>query len=174
MRSIWDTIVVSCAVKAGKMCKKSRRRVNLGLLRLVRVHHFTSSVVTPWGYKRIWFPLNTQTSSCIIHRSLLTSFPRPKKKEREKRGKRKKGDSWDLENVVSPSLSSHGGTRLDPFWGHIGSPARPRELGAYGSGRAHGLSCARGPHVPCAHGGIPVDLCSFLWVGIQCTNRRGH
>jgi hypothetical protein len=91
MRPIWDTIVVPHVVIAGKMCKKSRRRVNMGLLRLVRVCRFTSSVVTPWGHKRIWFPLRIRTSSCTIYRSLLTSFPTPKKRERKKEGKEKRG-----------------------------------------------------------------------------------
>jgi hypothetical protein len=53
------------------------------LLRLVRAYRFTS-VVTPWGYKSRRSPLCTPTSSRIIHHSLLTSFPMPEKKEREK------------------------------------------------------------------------------------------
>jgi hypothetical protein len=61
----------------------------MGLLCLVRARHFTSSIVTPWGYKSRRSPLRTPTSSHIICRSLLTSFPARAKKEREKRRKYK-------------------------------------------------------------------------------------
>jgi hypothetical protein len=44
------------------------------LLRLVRAHCFTSSVVTPWGYKSERFPLRISTSSHTISRCLLASF----------------------------------------------------------------------------------------------------
>jgi hypothetical protein len=45
------------------------------LLRLVRAHRLTSSVVTPWGYKSRQSPLHTPISSHTIRHSLLTSFP---------------------------------------------------------------------------------------------------
>jgi hypothetical protein len=146
-----------------------RRHVNISLLRLIRVRCFTSSVVTPWGYKSRWSLLHSPISSHTIHRSLLTSFPMPKKKEREKERKRgKKGDYWDLESVASPSFSSHGKTRLDPFQGHAGSPAKPHELGVYDGDGARGLPSARGPRIPCACGRICGDFSRFLQAGIQC------
>jgi hypothetical protein len=64
----------------------------------------------------------------ILSHNLL--FPVPKKKEREKKKREKKmGDYWDLESVASPSHCSHGGIRLDPFQGHVGSPSKPHEPG---------------------------------------------
>jgi hypothetical protein len=54
------------------------------LLRLVKARHFTSSVITSWGYKSRWSPLHTTTSSWTIRHFLLTSFPTSKKKERER------------------------------------------------------------------------------------------
>jgi hypothetical protein len=56
----------------------------MGLLCLVRVHHFTFSVVTPWGYKSRRLLLCTPMSSHTIYRSLLTSFPAATKRERER------------------------------------------------------------------------------------------
>jgi hypothetical protein len=58
------------------------------LLHLVRARHFTSSVVTPQGYKSRRLPLRTPISSRTIHCSLLTSFPAPEKKERKKMRKK--------------------------------------------------------------------------------------
>jgi hypothetical protein len=64
------------------------------LLQLVRAHRFTSSLVTPQGYKSRWSPLSTSTLSHTICHSLLTSLPMLEKKEREKREgkKNEKGD----------------------------------------------------------------------------------
>jgi hypothetical protein len=90
--------------------------------------------VTPWGYKSRWLPLCSTTSSCTIHRSLLTSFFTPEKKERKIRREWKKKEKWELQgyrerkekrmkkgnygdigSVASLSFSSHGGARLYPF-----------------------------------------------------------
>jgi hypothetical protein len=134
------------------------------LLRLVRAYRFTS-VVTPWGYKSRRSPLCTPTSSRIIHHSLLTSFPMPEKKEREKEEnekKERKGNYRDLGSVASPSFSSHGRTRLDPFQGYTVSPAKPHEARVHECDRACGLSRARGPHVPRTRGRIRGDLCDIL------------
>jgi hypothetical protein len=154
---------------------RARRLVSMNLLRLllclVRVCRFTSLVVTTWSYKSRWLPLHTPTSSLTMRCSLLTSFPAPEKKERENRGKRRKKrkrDSWDLESVASLSLSSHGGTRLDPFQDHTGSPAKPCEPGVYDGGGARGLPCTKGPRVPYTRGRIRGELCSFLRAEIQC------
>jgi hypothetical protein len=49
------------------------------LLRLVRAHRFTSSVVTSRGYKSGRLPLHTPTSSRIIRHYLPTSFLAPEK-----------------------------------------------------------------------------------------------
>jgi hypothetical protein len=69
---VWDTVVVSCAINMGLLRP---------LLHLVRARCFTSSVVTPRGYKSRRSPLHTPTSSHTICHSLLTSFPTPRKKE---------------------------------------------------------------------------------------------
>jgi hypothetical protein len=60
------------------------------LLRLVRAHRFTTSLVTPQGYKSRWSPLSTPTLSHTICHSLLTSLPMLEKKEREKKEKEKR------------------------------------------------------------------------------------
>jgi hypothetical protein len=101
------------------------------------------------------------TSAHTIRYFLLTFFPAPEKKERKKRGK-ERAIFWDLESVVSLSLSSHGGTRLDPFQGYAWSPAKPHESGVYDDDGAHGPLCAWGPHVPHDRVGIRGGLCSIL------------
>jgi hypothetical protein len=67
----------------------------------------------------------------------LTPFRAPKKKEREIRRKNK--GVGDFESVASPSLSSHGETRVDPFQGHVVSLARPCEPEVDDGGGAHSL-----------------------------------
>jgi hypothetical protein len=47
MGPILDIVLVSLVVIAGAMCVESGRRVNLGLLCLVRFHCFAFLVVTP-------------------------------------------------------------------------------------------------------------------------------
>jgi hypothetical protein len=47
---ILNTVVVSCIV-VGTLCEALGRRVNMGLLHLVRAHRFASSVVTLRSYK---------------------------------------------------------------------------------------------------------------------------
>jgi hypothetical protein len=90
--------------------------------------------------------------------------------EREKkRGQRKKGDYLDLGSVASPFLSSHGGTRLDPFQGYAGSPTKPHEHRVHDGGGACGLMRARGPLIPRTRGRICGDLCSILRARIRCT-----
>jgi hypothetical protein len=95
MEPVWDMVVISHAVIASMMYEEQGRHVNMGLLRpllcLVRARRFTTSVVTPRGYKSRRLPLRTPTSSHTIHCSLLTSFPTLEKKERKKDRKRKKG-----------------------------------------------------------------------------------
>jgi hypothetical protein len=133
MGPILDTIVVSHAVVVGVMCEEAGRHVNMGLLHLllclVSTHCFTSSVVTPQGHKSRRSPLRMPTSSYIVRYSLLTSFPMPEKKVRERR--KRKGDYWDLQSVASPSLSSYGETRFDPLQGNAGSPIKPCEPRVY-------------------------------------------
>jgi hypothetical protein len=95
MEPVWDMVAISHAVIASMMYEEQGRHVNMGLLRpllcLVRARRFTTSVVTPRGYKSRRLPLRTPTSSHTIHCSLLTSFPTLEKKERKKDRKRKKG-----------------------------------------------------------------------------------
>jgi hypothetical protein len=50
MGPIWDTIALSRSV-VDASCEEFGRRVNMGLLRLVRAHRFASSVIPPQGYK---------------------------------------------------------------------------------------------------------------------------
>jgi hypothetical protein len=64
----------------------------MGLQCLVRARRFTSSVVTPQGYKSRWSPLRTLASSHIIRHSLLISFPMPIKRERERERERERGE----------------------------------------------------------------------------------
>jgi hypothetical protein len=104
------------------MCEEPRSCVNVGLLRLIRAHFFDTSVVTPQGYKSKQSPLRTLTSSRTISHCFLVFFLMPQKSGREKRE-----IFWGIENVVSPSLSGHGGTRLDPFHGHTGASTEPHE-----------------------------------------------
>jgi hypothetical protein len=92
-------IVVSHAIVAASMCEDYGRHVNMDLLHLVRARLFTSSVVTVWGYKTVSCP-------CAQPHPLTQSIKR---------------DYWDLESVAYTSLSSHGGTRLDPFLGENAS-----------------------------------------------------
>jgi hypothetical protein len=75
---------------------------------------------------------------------------------------------WGLESVASPSLLSHGETRLDPFHGHAGALVGPREPRVHDGGRAHDLPHARGPRVPRSGGGIRGVLCGILRAGIRC------
>jgi hypothetical protein len=149
------------------------------LLRLVRACRFTFLVVTPRGYKSKWSPLRTPTSSHTIHSSLFTSFPvameRGRERERQKTRKekrRKEGCYWVLGYVDAPSLSSHGGTRLEPFQGHTGSPAKPREPRVHDSYKAHGLPRARGPRVPTPKEGYVVIFVTFYEQGIGAPSHR--
>jgi hypothetical protein len=64
------------------------------------------------------------------------------------------GNFWGLESVASPSLSNYGGAGLDPFRGHIGTPARPHGPRVHDGGRTHNLSSTRGSRIPHAGGGI--------------------
>jgi hypothetical protein len=52
-------------------------------------------------------------SSFTISHCFLSFFLAP-----EKREKQKDRFFWDLDGIVSPYLSSHGETRLDPFQGY--------------------------------------------------------
>jgi hypothetical protein len=138
----------------------------MGLQCLVRARRFTSSVVTPQGYKSRWSPLRTLASSHIIRHSLLISFPMPIKRERERERERKRRKEerkkerkkeWYyqvLGSVASPSLSSHGRRRLDSFQGHTGSPANSHEPKVYDGDGACGLPRARGPCVPRTRGRV--------------------
>jgi hypothetical protein len=130
--------------------------------------------VTSWGYKSERLPLRTPIFSRIIRHSLLISFSTVEMKDREKEGKeeRKRGDSWDLESVASPSLSSHGRTRLDPFQGHAGSPAKPSELEVFDGGRGCGLPCAEGPCIPTPIEGYVVALVAFYKWGLGVPSHR--
>jgi hypothetical protein len=80
---ILDTVVV-----VGMMCEESGKHVNVGLLcrllRLVRIHCFTISVVTPRGYKGKRSPLRTHMFSHIINCYLLVFFLALEEREREK------------------------------------------------------------------------------------------
>jgi hypothetical protein len=67
-----------------------------------------------------------------------------------------------LESVASPSLSSHGRTRLDPLQGNVGSPVEPREPRVHDGGGALDLLHAREPRVPHVNGGICGVLCGIL------------
>jgi hypothetical protein len=111
--------------------------------------------------------LCTPTSSHTIRRSLLTSFLAPTKKERERRNvekvkRRRERYYWVLRSVASPSLSSHGGTRLDSCHGQARSPAKPREPRVHDGDGAHGLPHARGPLILCACERIHGDLYGIL------------
>jgi hypothetical protein len=138
------------------ICEKSGRHVNLGLPRLVRVRCFSTLVVTLWGYQSKRSPLHTLTPSHIISHCFLVFFLEPKR-EREKR------DFLCLESVASPSLSSRGRTRFDPFQGHTGAPAEPREPG----GEAQDRSRARGPRAPTPAEGYVVSFVSFYKRGFD-------
>jgi hypothetical protein len=136
------------------------------LLCLVRIHCFTSLIVTTQGYKSRRSSLCTPASSHTICLSLLTTFPTPAKTERQKneeKGKRKKeGYCQVLGSVASHSLSCHGGTRLDSFQGQTGSPAKPHEPRVYDGDGAHSLPHARGPRVPCTRRRIRSAFCSIF------------
>jgi hypothetical protein len=114
------------------------RHVNMGLLRLVRAHRFTSSLLTPQDYKSMRSHLCTAISSRSISRSLLTSFLASEKKERKN-------------GITGTFFSNHHKTRLESFQGYALSPAKPC-----------GLPRARGPSVPLTWGMIHDDLCGIL------------
>jgi hypothetical protein len=61
------------------------------------------------------------------------------KRERERGREIQREDFWGLASVASPSLSSHGGTRLDPFLGHVDAPVEPHEHGVHDGSRASNL-----------------------------------
>jgi hypothetical protein len=81
--------------------------------------------------------LRTLTSSHTINHCLLASLLARERKEREREREGERGDFWDLESVAAPSLSSHGGRRLDPFHDHARSSAKPHESGVHDGDRAH-------------------------------------
>jgi hypothetical protein len=66
----------------------------------------------------------------------------PEGREREMR--KEKVNYRGTQSVVSPSFSGHGGTRLDPFQGYVGSPAKPYKTRVHDDVRACGLPCAGG------------------------------
>jgi hypothetical protein len=79
----------------------------------------------------------------------------PKEREREneeRKTERYKAKYRDTGGVASPSFSSYGGTRLDPFQGYPGSHAKPHETRVQVSVRAGGLPRATGCRAPHAHG----------------------
>jgi hypothetical protein len=78
------------------------------------------------------------------------------------------GIFWDLLSVASPALSSHGGTRLDPFQGHTGPSIKPREPEIHDGGVARNLLCARCSCIPSAGGGIHGGFCCNILPGIWC------
>jgi hypothetical protein len=120
------------------MREESGRRVNMGLLCLVMVSCFASLIVTPRGYKSKWSPfapLHPLTQSIIASSPPSLRVKRKREREREREGER--GDFWDLESVAAPSLSSHGGRRLDPFHDHARSSTKPHESGVHDGDRAH-------------------------------------
>jgi hypothetical protein len=130
MGPVLDIVVISYVVIADTVCEELGRHVNMGLLCLVRAHCFTSSVVTPRGYKSRWTPLHTLH---LLTQSIVLSSPPSlclKRRERKKEGK-KREIFWDLESAASPFLSSHGRTRLDPLQGHAWSHAKPCEPSVY-------------------------------------------
>jgi hypothetical protein len=131
-------LILDTAVVVGMMCEESGRHVNMGLLCLARARCFASSVVTPRGYKSEQLPSCAPTSSHTISHCLLASFHAPKEREGEGEGDTK-GRFLGLASVASPSLSSHGGTRLDPFLGHVDAPVEPHEHGVHDGGRASNL-----------------------------------
>jgi hypothetical protein len=137
------------------------------LLCLERAHCFASSVVTPRGYKNEWSPSCTPMSSGTSNCCLLASFLAPEKREREM-GREKAGDFWGLESVASPSISSHGGTRLDLFHSHAGTLVEPHEPGVHDGGGARNLSCAQGSRIPHAGGGIRGGFHGHLRAEIRC------
>jgi hypothetical protein len=121
--------------------------------------------------------LCTPTSSHTIRRSLLTSFLAPTKKERERRNvekvkRRRERYYWVLRSVASPSLSSHGGTRLDSCHGQARSPAKPREPRVYDGNGAHSLPRARGPCVPRTRGRIHGNLFSLYKQGFGALSHK--
>jgi hypothetical protein len=138
MEPILDTVIISRVV-VGTSCEELRRRVNMGLLRLVRAHHFASSVVTQWGYKAGGRPC---THLCPLAQTLVASSPLSLRLKIQKDRYRNRVKFWGLESATSPSLSNHGGAGLDPFRNHTGAPAGPHKPGVHDGGRVRNLSCA--------------------------------
>jgi hypothetical protein len=155
MGPILNTVVVSHTI-VGTSCEELRRRVNMGLLCLVRARLF-ASVVIPRGYKRWWPPLCTCRSSRKNSCHLLTSLPTDEKRDIEI------GENFrSVENVVSPSLSNYGRIGLNPIRDHTVAPTGPRELGVHDGGGTCNLSCARGPRIPCVGEWIRGVFCDIL------------
>jgi hypothetical protein len=97
---------------------------------------------------------------------------RERERERERRRKEKrkeKGNYQGTGSVVSPSSPSHGGTRLDPFQGYVGSPTKPHEIRVHDDIEACDLPSIGGPHVPHTRRMIHGDLSSILRAKIWCT-----
>jgi hypothetical protein len=78
------------------------------------------------------------------------------------------GHYWDLGSVASPSLSTIGRIRLDPFQGYAGSHVELHEPMVHDDGGALNLLRAKGPIILHTHGRIYGDLCSILRARIQC------
>jgi hypothetical protein len=87
---------------------------------------------------------------------------------RLKKTKRRKGDFLGVESVASPSLSSHGGTRLDPFQGYIGEPTEPPEARDHDGGGTRNLQHARRPRVP------HIGRCHGFMTGFESRGAHGH
>jgi hypothetical protein len=81
--------------------------------------HFVTRSVHFGHLGRPCTPLHHLTQSAVA--SSPPSLCLNREREREI------GIFWDLLSVASPALSSHGGTRLDPFQGHTGPSIKPRE-----------------------------------------------
>jgi hypothetical protein len=137
------------------------RAVVVGATCLVRAYRFASSVVTPRGYKAGDHPcahLSSLAQTPVASSPPLLHLKREGDRERD----RNRTNLWGSKSVASPSLSNYGRAGLDPFRGRTGAPVGPHEPGIHDGGGAHNLSCARGPRIPCADGGIRGGFHSVL------------
>jgi hypothetical protein len=73
-----------------------------------------------------------------------------------------------LQGVASPSLPNYGRAELDRFRGHATAPTKPHDSWVHEGGRAHNLTRARGPRIPCASAGIRRGLHGVLRARVQC------
>jgi hypothetical protein len=124
--------------------------------------------------------LCTPISLCPICRSLLTFFPVPGKRKRDKKMERvrKKKRNWrkyqDLKGATLPSFLSHDGAGLDLFLCYAEPPAKTCEAWVYGTAELEACWVPEDPALPAPAEGYVVSFMAFYEQGFGMPQHWFH